>query len=67
MSEKMICNLRQESEWEISFVECADDLDMLEFKINMWPHVTIEEVGVIVYRFIEYTATQEDKDAPPRR
>lgn len=58
---------RQELEWETAFVVCADDLDGLESKVNMMPHVTMEEVSPMVSRFIEHIATQEDRDAPPRR
>lgn len=36
----------------------------MEFRVNMLPHVTMEEVSPIVSRFIEHIATQEDNDAP---
>jgi hypothetical protein len=58
---------RQESEWEIVFTTCAEELDGLEFRVNMLLHVTMEEVHPIVSRFIKQDTAQRDKDAPPQR
>lgn len=45
---------KQELDQEITFALCAGDLEGLEFRINMLPHVTMEEVDQIVSKFIEY-------------
>lgn len=52
---------KQELDWENAFATYVDDLDVIEFKINMLPHVTMEEVNhPLVSRFIEYAATKKE-------
>lgn len=42
---------KKELDWEITFAVCTDDLEGLEFRISMLPHVTMEEVNRIVLKF----------------
>lgn len=50
---------KHELDWENAFATYADDLDVIKFKINMLPHVTMEEVNPLVSRFIKYAATEK--------
>lgn len=52
---------RHELDWEITFAVCADDLEGLEFRVSMLPHVTMEEVYQIASKFIEHSASQQEK------
>lgn len=56
---------KQEADWESTFTRCAENLDGHEFKISMLPPVTMEEVVIVVSKFIELNAALEDKDAFP--
>lgn len=49
---------KQELDWENAFATYVEDLEMIEFKINMLPHVTMEEVNPLVSKFIECAATE---------
>ncbi|XP_057836292.1 DNA-directed RNA polymerases IV and V subunit 2 [Cryptomeria japonica] len=45
---------KQELDWEITFVVCEDDLEGLEFKVSVLPHVTMEEVDQILSKNPSY-------------
>lgn len=47
--------LTQALSWEDTLATCTDDVDMVDFQISNLPSVTIEEVRLIVPRYIEST------------
>lgn len=47
--------LAQAADWECILTTSTDDVDMADFQINNLPSVTIEEVRLLVSRYIEST------------
>lgn len=47
--------LAQTVEWEGILVTCTDDVDIVDFQISSLPRVTMEEVRIIVSKYVEST------------
>lgn len=51
----------QGPEWERIFATCTTDLALMEYKVEAAPSAPMEELDVIMSRFIEFAIQERDK------
>lgn len=47
-------------DWKNIFDTCSDALDVIKLQLDGLPSVTMEELNLIMFRFIEYAARERD-------
>lgn len=52
---------KQEVEWKKLFATCAESLEVIEFKLDIMPSVSMEELEMVMSRFIVFALRERDK------